>query len=539
MDYNINLKYKAGGGGASSGGVKNQNFGEIRRKVIDAQKNAEKKAGTGSTNAQLASIKQLNGSMVKLNESIKSLTQAIRAGGGIGKGSGVGGSGGSGRVSMSAGLSGAVAGGVGSAMVLGMLGYTMHKISEIGNAYMDKTAEQSKSVGYGGFRYGQGMYGATEMGAGMKSYAMSTGRFQRGSVDSKLGSTGAMQVGGAYGLSAEEAFGQAGTFARAGVQYGKAAYTVAGGGIETQLPMLMQSMSTELEDAVKNGFDASEMGKNIAEDMTALTMATRNKDVRTADLISKSVSGMKTGGQKGQVSTPEELMAWQSAQKSMMSKMGDSGWRAQQVAAGQMTEEEASRLAGIKGGPSTNDVQAILGPNALTHFTKRQLQDQTNVEYLQGIASGYKGIYGSGPAALRNMSTFSDATGGVGSVALETMSRFDSSKKGIDLFKGQRAVEGLYGEVSGSASGMSIQRDNQRTNFMLAHGEKFAQATMKVETALLHLADSGIKTLDDALQKLGLTGDKKPKTKTKGRVLAGPEKAGSTDPNFDTMNMGY
>jgi hypothetical protein len=200
-----------------------------------------------------------------------------------------------------------------------------------------------------------------------------------------------------------------------------------------------------------------------------------------------------------------------------------------------MSIEESDRLGGIKGGPSTTDVQAILGPNALTHFTKRQLQDQTNVEYMQGIHSQYEGIYGKGPAALRAMSTFSDATGGMGMTALDTMSRFDASKWGIDAYKGKKSVEGLYGEVSGSASGMSITRDNQRTNFMLAHGEKFAQATMKVETALLHLADSGIKTLDDALQELGLTKSNKPKKKTKEvpmllKPFIGKE---TNNPNYD------
>ena len=509
MDYNINFKYKSGGGTASSG------MGAVagmRQKAIQA---STKQGASGTLRPDDSARKlidtniKLSTNILKLNQSVTMLTAAMKnnrgmIGGGVVGGGGHGGSG----LDSSAGF-----GGMGSSIpiagaAIALTGFVIKKVNQIGNAYISKTSEQAKSVGVGGFRSGQGMYGATEMGAGMHSFGMASGKFSQRETPNAA----AIQSGNIFGLSASETLGQAGTFQRAGADYSKALYTGAGAGMETELPKLMQALAGTLEEAVKNGVNTSDLSKDLGEDMVALTMSTTTKSVDAAMKVAQSAGGSKTKAATGQMENIEDLFVWRGAEEDLMSSLNDTtvdpktGLTEKQKKLQYLEErkyinplQKAELEKQKKIGAS--ELVKVGGEELLNTAIQDTVTNMSDVSAAKKIESGYRSIDSN--MSVNRMEILSNALGGMGK-NLRTVSIAKDKDYSMSALSGKNKLDEFEkNEVLDKAPALGVSFQNTKDNDLFTYGHSFAQTTIEMDTAMRTLAKNGMDAATTGITEMG------------------------------------
>lgn len=495
-DFNIKFKYEGMGKAASIG--RQSAISASRQQIDSARKKIEKKPDKTS---DISALKTLDLSIKKLIDSNKSLERAIsgRGGGSPGGGGGgtpMGGSAGFGRIGASIPLIGAG---------IAALGFTIQKVNEIGNAYIEKTSQQIGNVGVGGFRFGQGVYRSAEMGAGMKAYGMATGRFEtgRGSINRT-----ALNVGAIYGLSAEEALGTAGKFKRAGANYQGAVFQGAGMGIQSELPILLSGMASVFEEAIKNGVDTSNMGKDMAKNISALALATPGKSVDAALNIMKSYTGIKGGLERGQIGGLEGMYGMRATRTSLMSRLtGKEGknYLKDLKSQGYITEEQFNAASKLGPGSSFADLQRTMGTIGADTLFRKQAAEMTPEKLAIESMKQIQQQFGTGAEGFQqwNLINRGGTLGKVSQskalwdVASGKISMEDMQKKGAGIISGKAA------EVQRSAAGMGVSRDIMRENLVFKHGAAFADASMKMEKAMITVADTAIPIATKGITALG------------------------------------
>lgn len=500
---------KSGGmsGGASSkrGNSGLDNAMVARQSALARQKQLSEKGVKSNDGKSIESLRTLSKSINSLSKDIKSLELTI-------KNKGMGGGGGGG-VLPSGTDAGKGISGIGSTIpiagaALAISGFVVSKISEIGNSYIDKISEQTKTVGVAGMQRSAGTYMASEVGSGVKAYAMSSGKFANGK--NPYDETTALQMGAIYGQSADEAFGTAGTFRRAGVDERHAVATMMGGGIETQLPTLLSSMAEEMETAVKNGFDASAMAKDLPESLTKLTMASRTKDVNFAISTARAAAGGKSSASKGQIEDADSLFTWRAGQKKMVENFNDQKYIDEEVKAGTLSQAKADSLAAIKakrkGGKVTyQDLEAGLGGELATAYNMKTVGGMNDAEIQQYKINeirrmvdptGKRDKSDAFAATALTAASLNMDTNGINGV--EALMGMNTQKP--DMSKGGAKLDKKYNETMGSEPvSLGITRNQERENFQLDHGNDFAKVSMALEKGMRDLAEGGLTEASKAL----------------------------------------
>ncbi len=502
-DFKIKFEYKGMGKAASA----------TRQKVIQAQKaSTQKKAstqtGSSSTSERankefLSSLKILNTSINKLIQSNKSLESSIKKTNFSG-GSGGGGEGGGGG-DKSAGF-----GGMGASIpVLGAaiaaLGFTIQKVNQIGSAYMERTGQQFGNVGVAGFRGSHGLYNSAEVGQGMKAYSSGTGRFERNTAVNQS----AIDVGTMFGVPINETLKQAGIFSRTGTNYGAMANQALGSGIESELPMLLGGLSDTLEEAVKEGINTSDMSKDIGKELINLTMKTPGRSVQAAMGMVESFKGVKETLRTGKMGTSvENMYAAQATKNIMMQNLTGENKKAyieNLVSSGYISERQKEKLLNLKSGAGYEDAQTALGgAGAHTLFKKTGEEtalDKLKMETMRTIQKSW----GTGEESFQLFSTFADQIGWSDKQSSRMAAWQAAQGKSVPGAAGlgeKILTEGAAG-VAGTDASMSRAKDVQRENLMLAYGHRFAEASFKMETALIKLAETGMDAADKGIEYAG------------------------------------
>lgn len=517
MDYKIKFEYK---------GIGKQAAG-IRSNVLQAQKKKGAGGGPSSERQTLSSLKDLNTSIQKLIASNKELITAMKRTGGGGGGNRPGGGGGGG------GLGGFGSGGFGKigasipiagAIVAGA-GFALSKINQIGKAYIQRTSEQIGSTGIAGFRTNKGVYMGAQIGAGMKAYGTATGEFSSKQntrwIKNKKGKwvadssfavqpeKSALDVGAIYGMSAEETLGTAGRFKRAGASYTKAVDTGLGMGIQTELPTLLTGMADILTEAVKNGINTSDMTKDMAKEISALTMRTAGKSVDAALKIIGGFKGAKEQVGGGKVGSFQGLITAQASQDLLMEKLtGKDSAKYRESLKNIATKEELDKLATLKPGATFSDLAALTP--SLAHPLLRQHTLQTGEVNLQkkareNINTQFKGI--EGKRVFKNMAA-EQGFMGMTDIDIETWLSENKDIKGIMGTKItgeniQARGKGIRGmktkEVTGGVAGTNIQRMQTLENLLFTYGSSFAQTTLTIEKGLLNAVNQIAPTLEKGM----------------------------------------
>ena len=511
-DYNIKFSYKGMGKAASN----------TRKKVIQSQKQAEKKGGGSGDRASVASIKALNSSITKLIASNKDLANAMR---GQRPGSSPSSSGGGGR---GGGGGGIKSGGIAS---LGMAGFVIQKINQVGNAYIQKAAEQKGNVGTAGFRYGKGMYTGTEMGAGMKSYAQKSGEFSGGIgwgvvrdsykneagevIPAKSGhklskskmtkaNKSALNVGGIFGLSSSETLGQAGTFKRSGANYGQAANMAAGAGIQTEIPMLLSGMSSIMEEAITKGLDASDFSKDLGKEIIAFATLDGKKNVGAALSAMKAFSGTKQQVGEGKLSGFAGVYTARAGRKMLNKRITGAGGEAymkKAVKSGHLTKKDAEKVKALGPNATQEEIQNAVGLTTYMGLEERFVRQQSDVKMGVAAAAEYQNERGKkSKGSPTDMYHFRKMTNGAFGDAEQNERYYKAAEKQrrgevVDWDevgkKGEKSLKIRGAAVKHSSSAFAVGQQNRRDNVLLSKGGSFAVTSLKLEKSLLKLAKEG------------------------------------------------
>ena len=512
MDYNINFKYKSGGGTASSG------MGAIagRNKAIQA---SQKQAGAGQTlrpdtsssKRLIDSNVKLSTNILKLNQSITLLTAAVRKGGGVGGGrpapaGGPTGGGGSGLGSV-----GAAAGYLG--IPIALAGFAASKISQVGNAYIEKVSQQKGSVGIGGFRtQRKGAYMAPEVSGAIKAHRMAAGTFG-GNVDPM-----AFKFGTVFGQSAEQAGRESGTMARYGGDYGRAIKTGAGSGIQTDLPKFMSAIAGEMEEAVKRGVNSSDLADDIGGNLASITSNTQTKSVEMAMSIVGKTRGTKEAAARGQISGIDSLMTWKAGESKLMQQFGseDRGKMLEQLQKkGLITAEETKKLG--TGKVSAESIRQTIGQGGYTSLVRDKIESMSGPESARRSMMETQKTWGSGVKGFRRWNAMNPGMGGNLSQS-EGLALFQSAKdprKFEEQFKKNATIDNMFKKTEDSAPMLGVKRQQQLDDLLYKRGNNFAKASFKMEKAMIKLADTLSGTVLDALNKVSKMGGGRTKSVSK------------------------
>jgi hypothetical protein len=495
MDYNIKVKYdSAGGKGAGAFAT--------RRKVIDAQRQAaQKTSGTASPTLN----RELVNSIQKLIASNKELSQSIRANrGGGGPGGGPGGGGRVPRIGGSAGI-----GGMGASLpIVGAavagIGFAIQKINQIGNAYIELVSQQAGTVGVGGMRSGRrGMYLQTELGAMEKAHRMSAGRF--GGAGAAV-SDRAVQIGSIFGMGAGEVGQISGAFARGRGNLGRTAEIAAGGGIETEMPLLLQGMASILEEAVTNGVNSSSLADDLGDQLVSLTRATGTNSVQMAMNIVRSQRGVQQQVSQGQISGYEQFMSYRAAGTAINRRLADPERREEYLVElrnqGIMSLDEinAARARASAAGRSITmaDLEAQgtnIGPSLRRFYSARGETDQQ-----QATIEEHRRNFGAGPEGLRRYLALNSSGMDPNQVAALWNAR--EIPAGAQT-QGAAAITSKMAQTEGSAAFSGLARTGQRQGLMMEHGAGFADISLRMENSMIQVVRSIAPVAEKALPLLG------------------------------------
>jgi hypothetical protein len=489
---------------------------KLNSALSKAGKDFQKGAKPDKATKELPSaIRRLDGSTALLNKTNQALAQETKRvysgqnklvsalkglkGGGGGGGSGAGkgmGAGGLGGIGASIPVLGAV---------IGLAGFALSKINDVGNAYIDLTSEQIGSVGVGGYRGAKGNFTGTEIGAGMKSYGMATGKFST-KYDEKgtdVNLKRARDIGTIFGESAETTYQNAGAFARAGVSYEKAAAIGAGGGVESELQMLLSGMGDIMADAVREGVDTSNLSDDMAKNLAGLVQATPAKSVEAALNVVRSFQGTKQQLAAGQLGSAEGLMASKASEQLMMDKLSDPAYVQSLVDKKIIGAGEAQKISGMKKGSSYSDLQRAIG-GSTTGYLQRQFSSEVDTSELQrkmfqNISESFKG---NKAQAFNYMA----ATGFSGSqnqwqaawdAAQNPMAAADLAQKGVPI------IDKASTMASKSAAYIGKNRTIARQGLVSEFGGEFADTSLKMERQLMGVARAAGPSISKAVDFIG------------------------------------
>lgn len=352
------------------------------------------------TNRQLsANIQRLDRSIIKLIKSIVSLSGNVRTAarsGGLGGGTGLPGRGGAGAGFSGAGMS---MGRMGGALpiagaILGAFGYAVSKVMQLGRASMAKVLEQRGAAGVAGFHRGgryTEVFSAAEFGQYLRERRMAAGRFEAGGARGSR--EGTEYAGGAVtraplSIRATALFGTGSEFARtAGLMDISARLRGRTGeqdlsnvirstyrgrgertrGIGTELPFLLREITSSMEDAVRNGVDASNVARDMATEMVQISRVTPGGQVRSSQQLQRSMIDIQQQAARGQGGVSSWRMNM--AARSLLLNTGQAGQRVRNRLrqTGMLTQRQEALLgAGQQLAPDQMQflVQALQGQQA-------------------------------------------------------------------------------------------------------------------------------------------------------------------------------
>ncbi|OQA65180.1 MAG: hypothetical protein BWY38_02677 [Ignavibacteria bacterium ADurb.Bin266] len=502
MEYNINFKYKSGGGTASSG------MGAVtsaRQRAIQA---SQRSAQVGTVKPDENSRKlvdsniKLTTSILKLNQSVTMLTAVMKnrpvgaGGGGAGGGGVVGPQGNTGLGSVGAAL-----GYIGVPVALA--GFAVQKINQIGNAYIEKVSQQKGTVGVGDFRTERvGAYLGPEVSQAYKAHRMAGGRF-KGDIDPL-----ALKMGTIYGLGAEEVGRQSGQIARFGKSYGDIAGVGVSAGIETELPRFLQAIAGELEDAVKKGVNASDMTSDIGEEVARLTANTRTQSVEMALSIIGKTKSTKESAARGQISGVESLMTWKAGETKLLEQLQgkDRGSLISKLEEqGLIDKGEAERLRTgdvSKGGTiNAQYIRSVIGQGGYSSLVRDVISGMSGGESARRSMLEVQKIWGTGIQGFRQWNAMYPSMGGnLEQNELLAMWKTAQDQKKFDKIMGKSKIQEQFEAVEKTDPMLGVKKAQMMDNLLYKYGSSFASASLKMEKALLDLADTIAKTAIPIIQ---------------------------------------
>ncbi len=400
-----------------------------------------------------------------------------------------------------------VGGGIGSmgaslpiaGLLLGAAGFIVSQVFKVGQAYISKMGEQVSTAGIAGTKHGGigGYFDAAQTGQLVKARRMSYGKYQGAGVG---GSDSAVDYAKRFGLGADEIGRHLGLMdvmsrGKGGKSFSDVIGIAQKGGIETEIPLLINAISGSLEEAVKDGVNASDMAREMAQEVAMLTKYSPNGTARSAIEAQRSLMGVQKNVARGQ--------------------FGDlSGFRMFEVARGQIRDMMSGKgnqktLQGLldQGIVSKDQIDAFkkngtLLPTTERFITQAYLNSQPEAvrnAFMEDIVKKFGGSKGLSGDKLAQAFSIAQDYGMPGAddphkfkmmyrAAEARMRGEPSSIKESDIQKGAKEFK----ENTTGGKAFSIRSQEIKKESMLLQsggvGEKAAESVFMIENSLMSLA---------------------------------------------------
>lgn len=343
--YEIEINVNQNTTGGTRAGQSQANMQELRERVHQAKTMEQsreldvKKAGSSDASKKerlqnnfLTRIQTMLRDYIRSNDILSKTLKELsrrgigdRAGGGGGGGRQIGGSAGSMFSSaITAGsriqIFGAVVG-----AVLSAARYAWERVSEIGNAYIQTATQQLMTEGLAGFqRRGRGIYMAGEYGQGVHQRILAGGRFNGNASLSGA----ALRYGQVFGISAGEVGRMLGTFdiisgGRGNENFARAVAYARRGGIETELPILLNAIQDTLQEAVRAGVSDSSLATDMAQEIGMVMKTNPTSSVQAAIATQRNLQQVQTQVGRGRLSSLEEWEMYRATESYVNEQLAD------------------------------------------------------------------------------------------------------------------------------------------------------------------------------------------------------------------------
>jgi len=471
---------------------------KIPSKTFEPVKDIQKRR-VGFTNGKerqtISSLKRLTSSITKLIKSNKNVIGAFKSGAKTIAKAVTSGARGVKRMTGAGGAGGLIA-----------VGFIIQKIKQISDAYLDKVSQQLQNVGIAGFRRARGIYTSAQVGAGMRAYGMETGKF----IGKKTRPPeSALRVGAIFGLSAEETLKTAGQFRRAGAGYQQAVYAGAGMGIQAEVPTLLTGMAGIFTDAVREGINTSDMSKDMAQEISAIAIQTPAKSVDAALNIVKSFQGVQKQIVGGKMGTAQALFTTRASQQMLMEKLtGERGpsYLKKLEDQGFVSPEQIKRLRKL--GPEAGFEDLLqAAPSAAFPLLRKFTAETSPVALQKRTMRLVKKSFGDTAEGKQRFYDFATSQGWAESQSqLETLMRAgEAPQLPVKAEKrGKEIITRKAKDVERSAAGLAVKRIQQREALILKYGNSFAKSSLKMEEAMLNIADEAAPLMVGAIKGMGM-----------------------------------
>jgi hypothetical protein len=451
---------------------------DLKRQVEQAktlsQGQVSTTGGTAGTHQDRVRV-QLEKDMVR---ELRELTRAMRE-----KRGGPSGGGASGGSSQTLGGVGAAIPFLGAA--LGVAAFVTHQILNMGRAYINTAAQQIGTAGVGGFRGGTSStyFSVAQTAEFSKARRMASGSYSAGGPGGTQGWEMAESYAKRFGLDASGVGHTVGLMEalnpRGGArQFGQILNTASRGGIQTELPLLMQGISTSLEDAVTRGVNASDLATEIATEVSLATRLAPNGSIRAGIALSQQQMGLQNQVANGQYSGVSQWRMFEAGRgivESAVSGRGHSDVRNSLMQAGVLTGDMLNRT---------------LAPEETEYLTRY---------YMAQNPAAARNAYGEDlyrTLGNQGLSTFSRQLSvmGIESDPIKQQMMFNRARASVEGYTPSLTAPGGDFQAPGNSAAFRARGlENRHTSMLLRSGgpaEKAAGMVERFELSLMRIADS-------------------------------------------------
>jgi hypothetical protein len=215
---------------------------------------------------------------------------------------------------------------------LGLIGqgvsYMWDKISNIGNAYIQKMIQQASTAGIAGVqRTGMGPYFASDIGAFIKERRMASGYFtELNETNDKDKIVNTQEIGKPtkeiieysklFGMQPQELGRLIGLMDKFSNKKGEETFLKvlgygAKGGIQTEMQVLLNGLQNVLEEAVQEGVNNSDLAQDLAKEIAIVSSKNQNLSVKAIFEAQRGLLGLQKTVSTGQVQTLSQLKTYE------------------------------------------------------------------------------------------------------------------------------------------------------------------------------------------------------------------------------------
>jgi len=279
---------------------------------------------------------------------------------------------------------------------LGLIGqgvsYMWDKISNIGNAYIQKIIQQASTAGIAGVqRTGIGPYFASDIGAFIKERRMASGFFGQKNETGKP-SNEIIEYSKLFGMQPQELGKLIGLMDKFSNKKGEETFLKvlgygAKGGIQTEMQVLLNGLQSVLEEAVQEGVNNSDLAQDLAKEIAIVSSKNQNLSVKAIFEAQRGLLGLQKTVSAGQVQTLSQLKTYETGRQYVLEefKKGTGSEFVQSlIKSGMISEAEIEKFKTGK-----IDFQSI------DFFTRTALQ-QRNPKIMKNVLLDFYKQFGTG-----------------------------------------------------------------------------------------------------------------------------------------------